>query len=110
MTGSEPRVRGVRNHLAYEEGMLLDEAIVSGSVANRRSRISEPHVAELNRWAEEVARRERRRVPWFDPARGGMASRVLVLLQDPSSVAAYGSRLISRHNNDQTAHNTHRTA
>jgi hypothetical protein len=110
MTRSVPRVRGVRNRLAYEEGMLLDEEIAPGSVAGRRARIADPHVAPLNQWADQVASTERRRVPWFDPASGGVRSRVLLLLQDPSSVAAYGSRFISRHNNDQTAHNTHRTA
>ena len=47
-------------------------------------------------------------MPWFDPESGGVGAAVLVLLQDPSRVAAHGSRLISRHNNDPTAGNTHR--
>ncbi|SDO47600.1 uracil-DNA glycosylase [Geodermatophilus sp. DSM 45219] len=103
-----PRVRGVRNRLAYAEGTLLDERIVPGSVTARHARLGEPHVAELNRWARDVAAAERRRVPFLDPESGGAAARVLVLLQDPSEVAAHGSRLISRHNNDMTAANTHR--
>ena len=102
------RVPGVRNRLAFEEGLLLDEWIVPGSVTARHARLGEPHVAELNRWASEVARAERRQVPSFDPESGGVRAPVLVLLQDPSEVAAHGSRLISRHNNDMTAGNTHR--
>ncbi|WP_158550770.1 uracil-DNA glycosylase family protein [Geodermatophilus sp. TF02-6] len=97
-----------RNPLALAEGALLDESLVPGSVAARRARISEPHVADLNALAEEVARVEGRRVPWFDPAGGGAAAPVLLLLQDPSRTAAHGSRLVSRHNNDVTAHHLHR--
>lgn len=104
------RVPGVRNHLAYAQGMLLDEAVVPGSVRSRHRRLYEPHVARLNRWAEDVAVEEGRRVPFFDPESGGQDAPILALLQDPSAVAAHGSRLISRHNNDATAHNTHRTA
>ena len=102
------RVPGVRNRLAHEEGLLLDERIVPGSVAARHARLGEPHVAELNRWARDVAAGERRRVPLVDPESGGVGAPVLVLLQDPSEVAAHGSRLISRHNNDSTAGTTHR--
>ena len=103
-----PRVPGLRNRLAYAEGLLLDERIVPGSVAARHARLGEPHVAELNRWARDVVAGERRRVPLVDPESGGVGAPVLVLLQDPSEVAAHGSRLISRHNNDSTAGTTHR--
>ena len=65
-----PRVRGVRNRLAYAEGKLLDERIVPGSVTARHARLGEPHVAELNRWARDVAAAERRRVPFVDPESG----------------------------------------
>lgn len=102
------RVPGVRNRLAFEEGSLLDDRIVPGSIARRRARLGEPHVAELNRWTRDVARVEGREVPCFDPESGGVRAPVLVLLQDPSRVAAHGSRLISRHNNDRTAGTTHR--
>lgn len=107
---SAVEVRGVLNRCAYAEGVLLDEQVVPGSIQARHARLGEPHVGELNRWAQQVAVTERRRVPGFDPASGGVNARVLVLLQDPSRVAAYGSRLISRHNNDPTANNTHCTA
>lgn len=103
-----PRVPGVRNRLAYAEGLLLDEQVVPGSVAARHARLGEPHVAELNRWVEGVAAVQRRRVPFVDPGSGGARAPVLLLLQDPSEVAAHGSRLISRHNNDMTAGTTHR--
>ena len=103
-----PRVPGVRNRLAYAEGLLLDEQVAPGSVAARHARLGEPHVAELNRWVEDVAAVQRRRVPFVDPESGGARAPVLVLLQDPSEVAAHGSRLISRHNNDMTAGTTHR--
>ena len=45
-------------------------------------------------------------VPWFDPLGGGERARVLLLLQDPSRVAAKGSGFISPDNNDPTARNT----
>jgi uracil-DNA glycosylase len=102
------RVPGVRNRLAHAEGLLLDERIVPGSVTARHARLGEPHVAELNRWAGDVAAVQRRRVPLVDPESGGVRAPVLVLLQDPSEVAAHGSRLISRHNNDRTAGTIHR--
>lgn len=107
---SGARVPGVLNRCAHAEGLLLDEAVVPGSVAARHARLGEPHVRELNTWAQHVAGTERRRVALFDPASGGADARVLILLQDPSRVAAYGSRLISRHNNDRTASNTHCTS
>ena len=105
-----PRVPGLRNRLAYAEGLLLDERIVPGSVPARHARLGEPHVADLDGWARDVAAAERRRVPSFDPESGGTGAPVLVLLQDPSEVAAHGSRLISRHNNDLTAFHLHRAA
>ncbi|WP_157936742.1 uracil-DNA glycosylase family protein [Geodermatophilus chilensis] len=49
-------------------------------------------------------------MPSFDPESGGTGARVLVLPQDPSEVAAHGSRLISRHDDDLTAFHTHRTS
>ncbi len=60
----------VRNHLAFAEGLLLDEVVVPGSVPRRRARLTEPHVAPLDAWAQHVARRERRQVPSFDPRTG----------------------------------------
>ncbi|WNV74082.1 uracil-DNA glycosylase [Geodermatophilus sp. DSM 44513] len=98
----------MRNRPAFAEGMLLDERVVPGSVAARHARLGEPHVAALHRWTRDVARAERRRVPSFDPASGGVHAPVLLLLQDPSAVAAHGSGLVSRHTNDMTAGLLHR--
>ncbi len=94
------------NRPAYEAGLLLDDDHNPGEIARRRRRLEEPHVASLNALARRIAEREGESVPGFDPESGGAQARVLVLLQDPSRVAAHGSRLISRHNNDPTARNT----
>jgi len=96
----------IKNRLAYESGLLLDDQYFPGSIARRRCRVWEEHVRPLNEFAATVASEEHEHVPWFDPDSGGVESRVLLLLQDPSSAAAYGSRIISRHNNDRTAGNT----
>jgi uracil-DNA glycosylase len=45
-------------------------------------------------------------IPWFDPESGGVASEILLLLQDPSRTAANGTGFISPDNNDPTARNT----
>ncbi|MDN5753665.1 MAG: hypothetical protein L0H15_10370 [Nitrosospira sp.] len=44
-------------------------------------------------------------IPWPDPASGGIYSRALLLLQDPSEVATAGTGFISPDNNDPTAKN-----
>ena len=95
------------NRPAYEAGLLLDEHEVPGSVQARRRRLDEPHVAGLTTFVREVGRREGEQVPDVDPESGGSGATVLVLLQDPSRAAAYGSRFISIHNNDATARNSY---
>jgi hypothetical protein len=98
--------KGVRNKVAYNLGTLLDNAIVPGSVEARHAQSQLEHVRDLNAWAQQTAQRAGRKVPSFDPRSGGTHASVLILMQDPSRVAQYGSRMISRDNNDQTAHNT----
>lgn len=98
--------KGVRNRVAYDLGTLLDDAIVPGSIEARHALSQSEHVRDLNAWAVDTARATGRKVPSFDPRSGGTNARVLILLQDPSRVAQHGSRMISRDNNDQTAHNT----
>ena len=88
-------------------------------LATKRARLREPHVADLNDLVEEI-RGERHvprspsgdgkplesaAVPWFDPDGGGVAARVLVLLEapGPKSVEPRGSGIISADNNDATA-------
>lgn len=81
------------------------------NVTERVKRISEPHVAPLNDWVANIRRNASLpdgagdTIPWFDPESAGVAARALLLLQDPSAVAA-GNRFISPHNCDDTARNT----
>ena len=94
------------NKPAYAAGLLLDDFYFPGSIAARHAPVCEPHVAKLNTFARKIARDNDERVPLFDPESGGRNVQVLLLLQDPSRIAAHGSRFISRHNNDWTAGNT----
>lgn len=95
------------NKAAHAAGLLLDDEHAPGSIEARRARLQEPHMAELTAFAQRIALERDERVPDFDPASAGRRARVLLLFQDPSEVAANGSRLVSRHNNDRTAHNTY---
>lgn len=95
----------VFNRLAASKEVLLDEVERPGSVVDRRAGLNLPHVAPLERWARDISKAEDEHVPSFDPRSAGVEAKLLVLLQDPSRAAAYGSRFISIDNNDQTAHN-----
>lgn len=95
----------IYNRLAADRGTLLDEDERPGSVSSRRARLREPHVAPLERWARDISEAQNEHVPSFDPRSAGVDVKLIVLLQDPSRTAAYGSRYISIDNNDQTAHN-----
>lgn len=103
---SGPYPKGVKNKVAWDLGTLLDEDLVPASVTDRHAQAQMEHVRDLNAWAAQTARIAKRKVPIFDPRSGGLGAHVLLLQQDPSRVAAYGSRVISRDNNDLTAHNT----
>lgn len=70
----------------------------------RLERSFEPHVAPLNRWAEEVHAASGRWLPFFDPADGGAQARVLLLLETPGP-AVSRTRFVSMDNPDGTAEN-----
>lgn len=87
---------------------LLDVDIGAEAIRARLERIDEPHLAPLTQWVRE--RRDDpqlppdagRTIPWMDPDSGGIDSRILLLLQDPSATAT-GTKFISPDNNDPTA-------
>ena len=67
-----------------------------------------PRVDPLNQLVDRirVSKHGDDTVPYFDPAGAGINARVLILLQDPSKVAAEETKLISPDNPDKTADNT----
>ncbi|PJJ53738.1 uracil DNA glycosylase superfamily protein [Mumia flava] len=96
----------ILNRGAYDAGLLLDDTYIPGSIAARRARADDPHVAPLNALARDIGERLDEHVPQLDPESGGTKARVLLLQRDPYEVAAIGTRMISRHNNDRTDGNT----
>ncbi|MBU1700915.1 MAG: uracil-DNA glycosylase [Candidatus Eisenbacteria bacterium] len=70
------------------------------------ARINDPHVRKLNAFVETIRRRERcgKRVPYFDPADGGVDAECLFLLEAPGPKAVK-SGFVSRNNPDETAKN-----
>ncbi|MBF6352880.1 uracil-DNA glycosylase [Nocardia flavorosea] len=81
-------------------------------LADKRSRLRQPHIAPLNRLADRIADAEaipRGHAPYVDPDLGGVHARALVLLDNPSTKAdaarTGGSGLLSLDNNDHTAKN-----
>ncbi|GAA5533812.1 hypothetical protein Dalu01_02220 [Deinococcus aluminii] len=62
------------------------------------------HVAPLNRWVEMERAESGRWIPYFDPADGGMAAQVLLLLESPGPVVSR-TRFVSMDNPDGTAEN-----
>jgi hypothetical protein len=83
------------------------------ALAERLTRLDEPHVGPLNGWVRELRARlgSDAIVPWFDPADAGTGARVLWLLEAPGpmSTEQRGSGIISCDNNDGAAENTWRT-
>jgi hypothetical protein len=74
-------------------------------VAQRRGMLHEPHVRGLTEFVEDLQRqRPSAEIPFFDPADGGIAARVLFLLEAPGPNAT-GSGFVSRDNPDETAAN-----
>lgn len=96
----------ILNKGAYRERLLPDDRHNPGSVDARHARAYEDPVGDLNRLAARHHNETGEQIPRWDPDSGGVRAQVLLLLQDPSEVAATGSRMISRHNNDRTAANT----
>ena len=77
-------------------------------VASKLARLNDPPVKPLNDLVRRIdAARDEESTPWFDPDGGGVAARVLMLLECPGakSSRARGSGIISLDNDDQTAEN-----
>ncbi|MEO5981871.1 MAG: uracil-DNA glycosylase [Pedococcus sp.] len=90
----------------------------SAFLAAKQARWWESHVAPVNQlvdqvradiaaqWADEHGDQAAPVfVPYIDPDSGGVAARVLFLLESPAGPAALGSRMLSADNNDETAKN-----
>ena len=74
-------------------------------LAAKQARRHEAHVAPINDLAREMAAVTGRPVPFADPDGGGVAARVLLLLETPSRAGAYGSGMTSIDNDDTAAAN-----
>ncbi|WP_367129988.1 uracil-DNA glycosylase [Saccharothrix sp. HUAS TT1] len=73
-------------------------------VARKKALLTAPHVAKLTEFAQRIATERKAAVPLFDPAGGGVNSKVLLLLESPGPASA-GSGLNSLDNDDPTAAN-----
>lgn len=71
----------------------------------KEGRLSEPHIAPLIAFADEIEAATGHKVPRFDPDTGGVHSRLLFLLENPGprSSREKGSGFISIDNDDGTA-------
>lgn len=78
-------------------------------VKRKLARLQAPHVAGLNAMVRDINRHraDDGAAPWFDPADGGTAADVLLLLEcpGPRASAHKGSGFVSADNDDQTAAN-----
>ena len=74
-------------------------------LAAKHTRSTEPHVAPINRLAARIAAATDSVVPSADPDGGGVAARVLLLLETPSRAGGYTTGLISIDNDDTAAAN-----
>ena len=70
----------------------------------RRSMLCEPHISPLVAYANQILVKHMGNceIPYFDPCDGGIAAKVLLLLEAPGGKAV-GSGFISRNNPDPTA-------
>ncbi|MGW4113192.1 uracil-DNA glycosylase [Actinosynnema sp. NPDC004786] len=73
-------------------------------VARKMALLKAPHLAKLTEFAQRIATERKVDVPLFDPASGGVDSKVLLLLESPGPASA-GSGLNSLDNDDPTAAN-----
>lgn len=87
-------------------------------LATKQARWWEPHVAPVNQFVDQIRSEITERwtakhgdgapevfVPYVDPDSGGVAAKVLFLLESPAGPAALGSRMLSADNDDETAKN-----
>lgn len=75
-------------------------------MAGSRAQLRSPHVAPLTDFVERI-RRERQcgdKVPYFDPADGGVEAECLFVIEAPGPKAVF-SGFISRNNPDESAKN-----
>ncbi|WP_218719344.1 hypothetical protein [Nocardia sp. MH4] len=100
--------RGVKNRIAYDRGELLSKIVTPDNVNQRMAERYNGPIGALNRWVDGVRAATGESIPYFDPRAASDGAKVLLLLQDPSGAADGESGFISRHNNDQTAHNVYR--
>lgn len=78
-------------------------------VAAKLSRLDDPHVAPVQDLVREIrATLGIDDVPYADPTSGGVASRVLFVLEAPAAAAAHRSTMLSPDNDDGTAANVWR--
>ncbi|WP_219816607.1 uracil-DNA glycosylase family protein, partial [Arthrobacter sp. Y81] len=94
------------NKYAYNAGTLLSQHHLPHVLRQRHTMRYEGVVGPLNRWVDGVRASTNESVPYFDPRAATQGAEVLILLQDPSGEAQFGSGFISRDNNDPTAHNS----
>ena len=73
-------------------------------VARKMALLKAPHLAKLTEFAQRIATERKADVPLFDPASGGVNSKVLLLLESPGP-ASSGSGFNSPDNDDPTAAN-----
>jgi uracil-DNA glycosylase len=101
-------VKGIIN-TAVPRDRLLCADHGRAAISARRADLAAPHVQVLTKWVESVRERldpcHAETVCDFDPAGGGIKSRVMYLAQDPSSTASE-TGFISPDNNDATARAT----
>ncbi|ONI80640.1 hypothetical protein ALI22I_46115 [Saccharothrix sp. ALI-22-I] len=75
-------------------------------VARKKALLKAPHMAKLTEFAQRIATERKADVPLFDPAGGGVNSKVLLLLESPGSASTKsGSGFNSLDNDDPTAAN-----
>ena len=78
----------------------------SGFLAAKVARLWEPHIAPVNHFVEQIrAERGTEHVPYIDPDTGGVAAKVLLVLESAAITAALGSGMLSADNADATAEN-----
>ncbi|MGI4984277.1 MAG: uracil-DNA glycosylase, partial [Janthinobacterium lividum] len=76
----------------------MTETLADPAARLRRARLlTAPHMARLTGYADELARRTQRAVPYFDPLDGGGEARVMILLQSPARFDGQ-PRFVSRDN------------
>lgn len=89
------RSRVIWHKHAYNAGTLLNRHHLSHVLHHRQETRYEGVVDPLNKWVDKVRVSTKESVPYFDPRAATEGADVLVLLQDPSGEAQFGSGFIS---------------